>query len=59
VPSHEVDLVISSCSTPKSDKMSALSRRHHHHDHEESGGEGVVNLYLDSGKKKRGVRLNK
>ena len=61
MPSHEVDLVISSCSTPKSDKMSALSRHHHHnhHHHEESGGEGVVNLYLDSGKKKRGVRLNK
>jgi hypothetical protein len=46
--------VISSCSTPKSDKMSAVTRHY-----QESGGEGSVNLYFDSGKKKRGLRLNK
>lgn len=53
-PSLEVDLVISTCSTPKSDKTSAVTDHH-----QETGGEGGVNLYLDSGKKKRGLRLNK
>jgi hypothetical protein len=46
--------VISTCSTPKSDKTSAVTDHH-----QETGGEGGVNLYLDSGKKKRGLRLNK
>ncbi|XP_023722112.1 uncharacterized protein LOC111872430 isoform X2 [Cryptotermes secundus] len=53
--SHDLDLMISSCSTPKSDKSGALARHR-----QEAGGEDGVISYMDSGKKKkRRLRLNK
>jgi hypothetical protein len=52
--SRDLDLVISSYSTPKSDKSVTLI----HHKQEAGGEDGVIS-YLDSGKKKRRLQLNK
>jgi hypothetical protein len=52
--SHELDLMISSCSTPKSEKTDALA--HHNQD---SGNEDGMKSYLDSGRKKKRLRFNK
>jgi hypothetical protein len=46
--------MISSCSTPKSDKSGALA-----HHKQEAGSEDGVTPYMDSAKKKRRLRLNK
>jgi hypothetical protein len=46
--------MISSCSTPKSGKTGVLT--HHNQD---TGNEDGTKSYLDSGKKKKRLRLNK
>jgi hypothetical protein len=50
-------MMISSCSTPRSEKTGSLT-----HQNQETGSEDGVKSYLDSAKKKKkkkGLRLNK